>query len=117
MDKDSLKNQLVRDKEFLRQLYETTEEQKPKQILTFASDQQLNTLIKFLHFLSNGEITMKKENFEQISKARKIHVLKKFVEKKSAVNEMLKAERRTKINFLKKLSGIYPFLLHSLFVE
>ena len=43
MDKDSVKNQLVRDKEFLRQLYETTEEQKPKQILTFASDQQLET--------------------------------------------------------------------------
>ena len=117
MDKDTVKNQLVRDKEFLRQLYDTTEDSKAKQILTFASDQQLNTLIKFLHFLSNGEITIKKENFEQISKARKIQVLKRFVEKKSGVQQMLKAERRIKINFLKKLSIVYPFLLHCIFNE
>ena len=117
MDKDSVKSQLVRDKEFLRQLYETTEDPRAKQILTFASDQQLNTLIKFLHFLSNGEISMKKENFEQISKARKIQVLKRFVESKNSVQQMLKAERRIKINFLKKLSAVYSFLLHCLFNE
>ena len=117
MDKDTVKNQLIRDKEFLRQLYESTDQHKVKHILTFASDPQLNTLIKFLHFLSNGEITIKKENFEEISKARKIQVLKRFVEKKTGVQEMLRAERRLKITFLKKLATIYPFLLHCLFNE
>ena len=87
MDKDTVKSQLVRDKEFLRQLYEATDQVKAKQILTFASDPQINTLIKFLHFLSTGEITIKKENFEEVSKARKIQVLKKFVEKKTASTE------------------------------
>ena len=117
MDKDTVKNQLVRDKEFLRQLYESKDQNNAKQILTFASDPQLNTLIKFLHFLSNGEITIKKENFDEISKARKIQVLKRFVEKKTGVQEMLRTERRMKINFLKKLTTIFPFLLHCLFNE
>ena len=117
MDKDTVRNQLVRDKEFLRQLYESTDQIKAKQIVTFASDPQLNTLIKFLHFLATGEITIKKENFEEISKARKIQLLKRFVEKKPKVPEMLKAERRFKINFLQKLSSIYPFLLYCLFNE
>ncbi len=117
MDQVSVKNQLIRDKEFLRQLYEAQEVPKSKHILTFASDSQINTLIKFLHFLSNGEITIKKENFDEISKARKIQVLKSCVEKKAAVQRLLKSERKIKINFLNKLAPVYPFLLHCLFNE
>ena len=117
MDKETVKGQLVRDKEFLRQLYETRDQPKVKHLLTFASDGQLNTLIKFLHFLSTGEITIRKENFDHISRARKIQVLKKFVETKAGVQRMLKADRKIKISFLKKLSTVYPFLLHCLFNE
>ena len=117
MDKVTVKNQLVRDKEFLRQLSEAPEVTKANNLLTFASDGQLNTLIKFLHFLSTGEITIKKENFDEISRARKIQVLKKFVEKKSAVQQMLRCDRKIKISFLKKLSTVYPFLLFCLFHE
>lgn len=117
MDKDTVKTQLVRDKEFLRQLYESQSQAQANQILIFASDPQLNTLIKFLHFLSTGEITIKKENFNKINQAKKVQVLKKFVEKKTSVQQMLRSERKLKINFLKKLSSIYPFLLHSLFNE
>lgn len=117
MDKDTVKNQLVRDKEFLRQLYETHNQVQANQIIIFASDPQLNTLIKFLHFLSTGEITIKKENFSEISRAKKVQILKKFVEKKTSVQQMLRSERKLKINFLKKLSTIYPYLLYCLFNE
>ena len=117
MDQQSVKNQLVRDKEFLRELYEAKEPVKAKHVLNFASDSQISTLIKFLHFLSNGEITIKKENFDEISKARKIQVLKKFVETKAAVQRLLRNERKIKMNFLKKLTTVYPFLLHCLFNE
>ena len=65
MDKDTVKNQFIRDKEFLRALYEASEAPKANQLLIFASDPQLNTLLKFLHFLSTGEITIRKENFDQ----------------------------------------------------
>ena len=92
MDKDSVKSQLVRDKEFLRQLYETTEDPRAKQILTFASDQQLNTLIKFLHFVSNGEIKLKKQHFDVFSKSQ-VTLMKKSFEKKKALKQFLKPER------------------------
>ena len=117
MDKDTVKNQFIRDKEFLRALYEASEAPKANQLLIFASDPQLNTLLKFLHFLSTGEITIRKENFDQISQAKKIQVLKKFVEKKAAVQRMLKADRKIKISFLKKLSTVFPYLLYCLFNE
>lgn len=117
MDKDTVKSQMLRDKEFLRSLNEAVDAPKANQILIFASDPQLNTLLKFLHFLATGEITIRKENFDHISRARKIQVLKKFVETKAGVQRMLKADRKIKISFLKKLSTVYPFLLHCLFNE
>ncbi len=64
MDKETLKNYLIRDKVFLRQLYEGQDKFKNNKILNFASDSKLNTLIKFLHFLCNGEIKIKRENFD-----------------------------------------------------
>lgn len=115
MDKDSVKGQLVRDKEFLRELYQTVDVHKSKQILIFASDSQINTLIKFLHFLSNGDIKISKDNFNEIVKNRKLTILKKSVEKKAAVNRILKASRKVKLDFLKKLSTVYPHLLYCLF--
>ena len=61
-----LKGLMLRDKQFLKELYEGSSAELKKKTLTFASDVKLNTLIKFLHFLTNGHICMKKDNFEQI---------------------------------------------------
>ena len=117
MDRQTVKAQFVRDKEFLRELYQTPDTTKAKQIIVFANDGQLNTLIKFLHFLSTGEITILKANFEKIVQAKKLHFIKKHVEKKQSVNDLLRADRRTKILFLKKLLPIFPSLLFCLFNE
>ena len=115
MDRHTVKAQLVRDKEFLRDLYQTPDATKAKQIIIFSSDAQLNTLIKFLHFLSTGEITILKENFEKIVHAKKLHFLKKHVEKKQAVSNLMRADRKAKILFLKKLVPLFPSLLYCLF--
>ena len=63
MNKEQLKSYLIRDKGFLKQLYEGPNPLKNKKVLTCADDSELNTLIKYLHYLSNGEIKMKKECF------------------------------------------------------
>ena len=83
----------------------------------FSSDGQLNTLIKFLHFLATGEITILKENFEKIVEAKKLQFIKKHVEKKQAVSNLLRSDRKAKILFLKKLAPLFPFLLFCLFNE
>ena len=56
MNQDQTKALLIRDKEFLKQLYDSDNSAKSKRILYFASDSQLNTLTKFLHLTSTGEI-------------------------------------------------------------
>ena len=82
MNKETLKNYLIRDKGFLRELYEGDNKLKNNKTLNAASDVKLNTLVRFLHFLSNGEIKIKKENFEILQNNKKINFLKKNVEKK-----------------------------------
>ena len=87
MDQETVKGQLQRDKEFLRELFQTDDVNKSKQVLVFASDSKLNTLLKFLHFLTVGDI------------------------------KILKSERKEKLKVLTKLLSVYPQLLYCLFNE
>jgi hypothetical protein len=79
MNKENVKSCLVRDKAFLRELYESNNSQNTKKLLTSASDLKLNTVIKFLHFLSNGEIKIKKQNFDALVTLKRFRFLKKVI--------------------------------------
>jgi hypothetical protein len=116
-NREGMKSLLIRDKGFLRELYEGPNPLKNNRVLNGASDSQLNTLLKFLHFLSNGEIKMKKENFEILEKAKKLKLIKLKVEKKTHLKTILKAERKDKLKFLNKLCNLYSALLSTLFIE
>ena len=117
MNKETFKSYLIRDKGFLKSLYEGQSRQRNNQILNVASDTKLNTLIRLLHFISNGEIKIKRENFEIIQEHRKLSLLKRHVEKKAALNRLLHGERLDKLKFLRKLSSIYSSILYCLFNE
>ena len=65
-EQQRFKNYLIRDKEWLESLYTSTNTLQAQRLLNFATDAKLDTLIKYLHFLSNGAIQIKKANFEAI---------------------------------------------------
>ena len=115
LNKDVLKSCLIRDKGFLKELYQEPEFAKIRKTLQTADDTELNTLIKYLHFLLNGEIPMKKINFQAIKESKKQALITKKVEKKSRVQDLLKSNRVTKLRFLVQLIKIYSFLLYPLF--
>ena len=117
MNREQMKSYLLRDKGFLKQLHQSGNTLESKKLLQSAEDSELNTLIKFLHFLSNGEIKMKKENFEKVKESNRLKLLTKEVEKKTKVSKMLKSPRKEKLKFLNKLLNIYPYLLDCLFTE
>ena len=116
MNRESFKPYLVRDKVFLNELYQSSSAPNSKRLLLFASDQKLDTLIKFLHFVANGEIKLKKEHFDVFSKSQ-VTLMKKKFEKKKLVQQFLKEERKVKITALQKLAPILPQLLYALFNE
>ena len=110
-----MKSQLVRDKAFLKSLYEGENTLKNKDFINFATESELNTLIKYLHFVASGQISINKVNFETIQKSRKLKIIQKNVDKKAQASNMLKNSRAEKVKFLWKLIHIYPALLSSLF--
>lgn len=72
-----MKQYLVRDKSFLQELYSSQNSLNTKRLLSFASDTKIATVIKFLHFLANGEIPMKKVNFDALVAHKRLVYIKK----------------------------------------
>ena len=83
MNKEQMKSLLIKDKSFLRSLYDGPNPLKNKKVLNSANDSQLNTLIRYLHFVTSGQIKIKKENFEKIVADNKLKLIKIKVEKKN----------------------------------
>lgn len=115
MNEEKLKPLLIRDKGFFRELYSGPNALKNKRILFSADDSKLNTLIKYLHFLTNGQIDIPEDQFEKIESSKKIKFIQKMVEKRTDLMNLLNKERSEKIKFLLKLSALYPHLLYPLF--
>ena len=116
MNQDQMKSLLQRDKLFLKSLYKSDSVSKSRRILSFATDAEINTLLKCLHYISNGEIPIKKEHFARLEK-RHISLIRQKLESKSMCQKTLQKARKEKLQFLFKLSKTYPFLLTPLFVE
>ena len=73
MTEELLKAMLVRDKGFLYSLYEGSNILKNKRVLINANDSQLNTLLRYLHYIATGKIPVTKLNFEKIPHSKWTH--------------------------------------------
>ena len=116
MNQDQMKSQLQRDKSFLKDLFKSDSIAYSKRILTFASDAEINTLLKYLHFVANGQIHIKKENFDRLTK-RHLSIIRQKIEEKAKIQTILQAQRKEKLQFLYKLITAFTHLLTPLFRE
>lgn len=115
-DRTILKSAMLRDKGFLKDLYTGSGTFNFKRLQN-ATDLQLTTLIKVLHFITNGEIKIKKSHFEKLTSENKINELRKYFESKVQAAKLLKEQRLKKLQILKKLVNFFPILLYPLFNE
>jgi len=116
MNQTHMKSFLQRDKQFLKELFKFDSSAKCKRILNFATDLEINTLIKYFHFVSNGEIHIKKENFENLGKKHMVFIRKRF-ESKKHVQQILQQSRKFKLQLLTKLTPVFCDILTPLFRE
>lgn len=114
MNQTTFKALLLRDKEFLKSLYESSSSSHSKTILSFASDSKLNTLLRFLHMISSGQIKIKKEHFNSLTK-KHLNLVKRHFESKLCLTKLLKEDRKAKLQILSKFCTIFPDLLFTLF--
>ena len=117
LSRDQVKTYLIRDKGFLKTLYESENHLTKRRILQSADDTKLNTLIKYLHFVATGEIHMTANNFAVVKESKRLPLIVMTVEQKTKTLNLLQSPRETKLKFLLKLSQIYSQLLYALFNE
>ena len=115
MSNAQFKTHLQRDKTFLKDLYKSDSKSKSRKLLTFATDSELLTLIKYTHFVTNGEIHIKKKDFDALGKF--IVFLKKNFEKKASFQRIYQMTRMQKLKVLSKFLTHFPHLLAPLFEE
>jgi len=116
MSHEQFKLILHRDKQFLKELFDSDSIVKSKRILNFANDTEINTLAKYLHYISNGEIPIKKQNFDALKK-KHLSFVKRSFEKKQNLQKFLQQQRKEKNLILSKLLSALPSLLTPLFRE
>lgn len=116
MDPHRFKPYLVRDKNFLEELYQSSSHPNSKRILQFANDGKVKTLIVFLHLLSSGKINIKKENFDKLQK-RHLKIFRQYFDSKAAYKRLLQSTREEQLKVLFKIVPVLKFLLHTLFNE
>ena len=116
MSNEQFKGALMRDRLFLKELYESNSQSKSKRLLTFANDSQIATLIKYLNLLSNGVIKIKSNNFDALEK-RHLSAFKKHFERKASIAKILQTDRKSKLKLLTKFISVFSHLLAPLFQE
>lgn len=110
MDKVYLRSLFLKEKGFLKQLYNNE-----TQALINANDRALDVLIRILHLISVGEIPLKAQDKSVLK--NKLNSLSHFNSKKVLHQMLFKDNRETKIKHLKQFLKFYPILLYSFFNE
>lgn len=109
----TLRSLMLKHRLFFFSLYNETTVH-TRQRLNVASNFQCNILLKVLHKIATGRIPLKKEQFSKLKMSRKVHILN-AVKSTEQLSNKLKGKKEEKIDFLKKLSSLYPALLYCLF--
>jgi hypothetical protein len=89
IDKDMLKSYLIRDKVFLKSLYDPNSAiARKKKILSTASDTELDTLLHYTHFVTTGQIRIKKDHFNALLNEKKLQYIRNKTEKQSQLTQL-----------------------------
>ncbi len=114
--KETLKSYFISDKAFLRSLFQGTNYLKNRRLILAANEGEIDTVIKFLHYLANGKIKITAQNFNFLKKSRKLAYLRQTFERNESLNLLLMSDDRTKRSILLKLGNCFAYLLAPLFI-
>ena len=116
VDKVYFREILIRDKDFLYNLYKGNKLQNRNKI-SGASDIHLNTLCQILHLMMNNVIPVDYENGVKIKNSRRLPFLKNNFKSQQKFAEIYEGPHENKVKVLRQLSSVYCFLLQPLFEQ
>ena len=114
MKNQALRSLMIENKTFLAELYLRDNIQVRKEIV-LTSEKRLRLIILILQKISCGEIPLPKEAIAKLSQTRKKAKLHQLFGSKSKVNELMVADRKTKVETLLKFSNCFNLLFYWIF--
>lgn len=111
-----LREFMIKEKSFLKNLYSGNPLYN-RNILAFATQFQLNVLIRVLYNIVTAQIPLKKVHYQNLIKSKKRRVLENRLCNLKKLKEVISSERQEKIKFLNNFLSIYPSLLYLIFNE
>ena len=111
-----LREFMLKEKTFLKNLF-LGNPLFNRNLLAFATQFQLNVLIRVLYFIVAGKIPMKKIHFQNLIKSKKRSILENRLNNSKNLMHLIKSERQDKLKFLNNFLSIYPSLLFLIFNE
>lgn len=114
MDIPYLKNEFKNSQSFLEKLYKNNPRRNSK-IIEKADDKELKVLIKILHLICTGQISIRGQDFKTLQKSKRLNYFKLHFESIKSFLDLLKSNRQHKVNVLKKFSALYEQLLFTMF--
>lgn len=111
MDKVFLRKQFLQHKDLLKALNSSSNVAKT---VSKSSDPELNLILKILHLVGDGEISLLKKHSEIIKNSKKS---KKLAEIGSRIyfKDLMKQTRAVKLNVIRLFYSILPAIIESLF--
>lgn len=110
-----LRQLLIQNKSFLKAIYEAESIKQKKSLLLNSSIDEVNILLHILFSITQGNIPIKRENFELLKKSKKLIFLHKQFENNAKFNKIMSATLKEKISLLMKFISVYSTLLFPLF--
>ena len=117
VDRNTLKELMIRNKQFLARLYTSKTPSIAKKIIVNAETPELQVLIQILHYISCGKLPVKKCDYDNIVQKRKHGFLHRSFKTVEATNRLLESAREVQCQALIKVASCYQFLFHYLFNE
>jgi len=114
MDIVYLKSEFLNVQNFLYKLFTSNPRSNANSIFN-ANDRELDTLIKVLHLICNGQIHLRKSDYQILKKSKRLNFLESYFERKDKYVKLLHSSREDKIQVLRKFSALYNSLFYLLF--
>lgn len=114
MVSQKLKDDLHKNGEFFRKLYNAPNKHYRRKILTEATEKEIDTLISILHLIMTGVIPIKKALFESIKKSRRLPHLNRHLRTSESTNTLLDGSRQSKLAFLQNVAAYQEIIAYML---
>ena len=113
MKEDLLRKRLLKSKSLFYSIFKAGAKD-IKTIIKSATTYECNTILHYLHKLCNGKVRLRKQDFQEIIRKKKLSALRRGLEKKMSLRNAIR-QKDVGLKLLHSMAVVMALLLKPLF--